>query len=184
MCLPSFIFYNIFHSTVSPLPAPCLLKSTTHSAWIHIMVSCLQSLAWALSSFLNVLGTPFLSLSSLKAKPPRCARLCASVIEYLCQTASNPIYSCVSGSLSQKDEAASWPFLSPTPHWAQYLVQSCTPTCAPYLASLPPKQLSKEAPVSHGVRPNVLVLVFSSPRPSLGPVCTSDRGKWSQIISE
>ena len=102
MCLPSFIFYNIFHSTWSPLPAPCLLKSTTHSAWIHIMVSCLWSLAQALSSFLSVLGTPFLPLS-FKAKPPRCARLCASVTEYLCQTALNQIYSCVSGSFSLKD---------------------------------------------------------------------------------
>lgn len=149
------------------------------------MVSCLWPLAGALSSFLNVLGTPFLSLSSFKAKPPRCARLCASVIEYLCQTALNQIYSCVSGSPSLKDRGCVLAIsVTHTALSSVFAPELYTNLCPLSLASLPPNLLSKDAPVDHGVRPSILVPVPSSPRPSLGPVCASDRGKWSQIISE
>lgn len=72
-----------------------------------------------------------------------------------------------------------WPSLSPVPHLAQYFVQSWTPTSTPYHYPYYPNRLSKGAAVGHGVRLGGLSAVPSSARPSLDPMCASDRGKWS-----
>lgn len=139
-------------------------------------------MAGALPSFLNVLGIPFLSLSRFKAKPPRCGRLCASVTEF-CAKAPSIQFTCVFRAASPyRTEAASWSFLLLTLHLAPYLVQNHTPTCVPYhWPPQPHNRLSQEAPMGHGLRPDIVVPLLSSPRPSFGPVCANDRGKWSQI---
>lgn len=92
-------------------------------------------------------------------------------------------FTCVFRAASPyRTEAASWSFLLLTLHLAPNLVQNRTPTCVPYhWPPQPRNRLSQEAPVGHGRRPNVVVPLLSSPRPSLGPVCANDRGQWSQM---
>lgn len=134
MCLLGFIFYStVAHSPLSPMTAsvsPRVKNSPSLNPHYGFLPSgfCSSSTLFLECPWITLLPLFVLWGPSLLGLPD-----CASLVKYLCQTALNQIYSCVSVTSLLKGKM--WylgHFCHPHCDLAQYFVQSRAPTCTLY----------------------------------------------------